>query len=181
MNERRTLSKALTASPVDGGDRSDSPLALGPLHHVTVAVSDVDRSVAFYRDVLGLRPTLEMSFDDEGHQVYLGLPEGASGRAVALRSGRAPAAGVTLVQFAPGPTQPLPHLSAAAGVCLLAFELESVDAVDAAHERVVETGHAAVSEPRWAEVGSFGRLRGVTLRDPDGFLIELYAPEGMQG
>jgi catechol 2,3-dioxygenase-like lactoylglutathione lyase family enzyme len=150
---------------------------LGHLHHVTVAVSDLDRSVAFYRDALGLRATLEMSFDDEGHQVYLGLPHGASGRAVALRTGRSPASGVTLVQFDPLPTQPIPALTAQAGACMFAFELDTAEAVDAAHERLMAAGCEAISEPTWAEIGSFGRIRGVTIRDPDGFLVELYAPE----
>jgi glyoxylase I family protein len=152
-------------------------LELGHLHHVTVAVSDLDRSVAFYRDALGLRATLEMSFDDEGHQIYLGLPEGASGRAVALRTGRTPAAGVTLVQFDPPPIQPIPPLTGQAGACMFAFELDDPEAVDTAYDRLHEAGAEAISEPTWAEIGSFGRIRGVTVRDPDGFLLELYAPE----
>ena len=155
----------------------DQRPTLGPLHHVTVAVSDLARSVRFYRDALGLRATLEMSFDDEGHQIYLGLPEGASGRAVALRSGRAPACGITLCQFDPVPSQPIPPLAAQTGACMFAFELATPDEVDAVYARVIEDGVDAVSPPTWAQIGSFGRIRGVTLRDPDGFLIELYAPE----
>jgi catechol 2,3-dioxygenase-like lactoylglutathione lyase family enzyme len=151
---------------------------LGPLHHVTVAVPDLERSLRFYRDALGLRATLEMSFDDEGHQVYLGLPLGASGRAVALRSGRAPACGITLCQFDPAPTQAVPPLTTQAGACMFAFELPTPSDVDAVYERVTADGVEAVSAPTWAEIGSFGRIRGVTLRDPDGFLVECYAPEG---
>jgi catechol 2,3-dioxygenase-like lactoylglutathione lyase family enzyme len=61
---------------------------------------------------------------------------------------------------------------------MFAFEMASASDVDAAYERVVADGVEAVSPPTWAEIGSFGRIRGVTLRDPDGFLVELYAPEG---
>jgi len=150
---------------------------LAPLHHVTVAVTDLDRSVRFYRDALGLRATLEMSFDDEGHQVYLGLPAGASGRAVAMRSGRSPACGITLCQFDPPPGQAIPALTRQPGACMFAFELGAPDEVDAVYDRVSADGVEAVSPPTWAEIGSFGRIRGVTLRDPDGFLVELYAPE----
>jgi catechol 2,3-dioxygenase-like lactoylglutathione lyase family enzyme len=167
-------SSVSAASP----EMQNGPVKLGPLHHVTVAVSDLERSVRFYRDALGLRATLEMSFDDEGHQIYLGLPAGASGRAVALRSGRAPACGITLCQFDPAPTQGVPPLTAQAGACMFAFELTTPSEVDAVYERVTADGVEAVSPPTWAEIGSFGRIRGVTLRDPDGFLVELYAPEG---
>lgn len=153
---------------------------IGYLHHVTVAVSDLERSLAFYRDGLGARATLEMSFDDEGHQVYLGLPAGASGRAVALRTGRSPAAGITLVQFDPAPSQPIPPVTAQPGACMFAFELDDVAAVDDVYARLTAAGYEAVSEPTWAEIGAYGRIRGVTVRDPDGFLVEFYAPEGSE-
>lgn len=169
------MDTSVTAESTETRDRSPK---LGPLHHVTVAVSDLDRSVRFYRDALGLRPVLEMSFDDEGHQIYLGLPEGASGRAVALRSGRAPACGITLCQFDPPPIDAIPPVTRQPGACMFAFELTTPDEVDDAYARSVEGGVEAISPPTWAEIGSFGRIRGVTLRDPDGFLIELYAPEG---
>jgi len=150
----------------------------GPLHHVTITVRDLDASLAFYRDALGLREGGAFSFDDEAHRVYLGLPDGARGRAVALRSGHAPAAGVTLVAFEPGPTQPVAGPTAQPGVSMVAFEVEDAAAVDAAWEHLRDAGYTAVSEPVWAEVDGFGRVRGVAVRDPDGFLVEFYAPEG---
>jgi catechol 2,3-dioxygenase-like lactoylglutathione lyase family enzyme len=171
------MEASVTAATVD--IRDEQP-RLGPVHHVTVAVSDLERSVRFYRDALGLRAVLEMSFDDEGHQIYLGLPVGASGRAVALRSGRAPACGITLVQFDPVPAQAIPPLTAQPGACMFAFELGAPAEVDGLYERLTAAGEDAISPPTWAEIGSFGRIRGVTLRDPDGFLIELYAPEEAQ-
>jgi len=161
--------------------RAGPGAAFGALHHVTVAVSDLERSTRFYRDALGLRAVLEMSFDDEGHQIYLGLPEGASGRAVALRSGRPPACGITLCQFDPKPSEGIAPLTRQPGACMFAFELSDPDAVDAAYERLVADGVAAISEPTWAEIGAYGRIRGVTVRDPDGFLVELYAAEGSEG
>jgi catechol 2,3-dioxygenase-like lactoylglutathione lyase family enzyme len=56
-------------------------MALGPLGQIHVSVTDLDRSVAFYRDVLGI-PLLfvvagqPMAFFSSGEvRLYLGVPE----------------------------------------------------------------------------------------------------------
>src|SRR5690606_36020821 len=56
-------------------------MALGPLGQVHITVTDVERSVAFYRDVLGIPhlftvPGQPMAFFASGQvRLYLGVPE----------------------------------------------------------------------------------------------------------
>lgn len=56
-------------------------MALGPLGQIHVSVTDLDRSVAFYRDVLGVPflfqvPGQPMAFFRSGDvRIYLGVPE----------------------------------------------------------------------------------------------------------
>lgn len=56
-------------------------MALGPLGQVHISVSDVERSVSFYRDVLGIThlftvPGQPMAFLQSGDvRLYLGVPE----------------------------------------------------------------------------------------------------------
>jgi catechol 2,3-dioxygenase-like lactoylglutathione lyase family enzyme len=58
-------------------------MAVGPLAQIHVSVSDVDRSVAFYRDVLGVSFLFRvqgqpMAFFQSGDvRLYLGTPESA--------------------------------------------------------------------------------------------------------
>jgi methylmalonyl-CoA/ethylmalonyl-CoA epimerase len=57
-----------------------SALHLGQIGQIGITVTDLDRSVAFYRDVLGLKflfrvPNLAF-FDCAGIRLMLGLPEG---------------------------------------------------------------------------------------------------------
>jgi catechol 2,3-dioxygenase-like lactoylglutathione lyase family enzyme len=58
-------------------------MALGPLGQIHVSVTDVERSVAFYRDVLGIAhlftvPGQPMAFFASGEvRLYLGVPENA--------------------------------------------------------------------------------------------------------
>jgi predicted enzyme related to lactoylglutathione lyase len=56
-------------------------MALGPLGQIHISVTDVGRSVAFYRDVLGIEhlftvPGQPMAFFASGDvRLYLGIPE----------------------------------------------------------------------------------------------------------
>ncbi len=56
-------------------------MAVGPLAQIHISVTDLDRSVAFYRDTLGIPllfqvPGQPMAFLDAGHvRLYLGVPE----------------------------------------------------------------------------------------------------------
>jgi catechol 2,3-dioxygenase-like lactoylglutathione lyase family enzyme len=150
---------------------------IGDLHHVTITVANLEASLAFYRDALELRSVADFTFDDEGHQVYMGLPRGARGRANALRSSRPPAVGVTLVEIEPGRGDPPPRQTLEAGSCMLAWELPAAADVDAVHATLTSLGYNAVSEPTWAEVKGWGRVRGIAVHDPDGLLIEFYASE----
>jgi catechol 2,3-dioxygenase-like lactoylglutathione lyase family enzyme len=152
-------------------------MKIGDLHHVTITVADLEASLAFYRDLLELRAVADFTFDDEGHEVYLGLPKGARGRSVALRSSRPPAPGVTLVEIEPGRDEPPPPQTLQAGSCMLAWELPAAAEVDSLHAQLTGAGYHAVSEPTWAEVKGWGRVRGIAVHDPDGLLIEFYATE----
>ena len=38
----------------------EKTMAISEIHHVALAVSDMERSIAFYRDILGFRKTLDM-------------------------------------------------------------------------------------------------------------------------
>ena len=58
----------------------DTTFGLGRIGQISVGVSDIDRAVAFYRDVLGMRflfqfPNLAF-FDCGGVRLMLSIPEG---------------------------------------------------------------------------------------------------------
>src|SRR4051794_16561105 len=132
-------------------------MKLGDVHHLTLSVRDLDASVVFYRDLLGLREVAQFTFDDEGHQVYLGLARGARGRSAALRSSRPPAVGVTLVEIEPAPPAGERAAPLAAGTCMLAWELEAPGDVDALAADLAAAGVESLSGPTWAEVKGWGR------------------------
>jgi lactoylglutathione lyase len=127
--------------------------------HVGVNVVDVDRSVGFYAEALGLDVLLRS--DDEGRAfAFLGH----DGRPV-----------LTLWQQATGryaPDRP--------GLHHVAFEVDSVDAVRAAEARLQALGaefahDGLVAHAEGADSG------GIFFLDPDGTRVEVYAPAGVSG
>jgi len=68
----------------------NTSLSLSTIAQIHLSVADIDRSVVFYRDVLGMRflfqvPGQPMAFFDcDGIRLYLGQPEKESFRSSAL-------------------------------------------------------------------------------------------------
>ncbi|MGB3322155.1 MAG: VOC family protein [Mycolicibacterium fortuitum] len=126
--------------------------------HVGINVTDLDRSVTFYRDALGFEP---LAVNSEGEHRYAFLGSGGTLR-------------LTLWQQSDGrfstETPGLHHLS------FEAASIEEVRTVEAAlkalgtefaHDGVVAHGEGTASG-------------GIFFTDPDGTRLEVYAPTGAQ-
>jgi lactoylglutathione lyase len=125
------------------------------IHHVGLPVSDLDRSVAWYREALGLT-----------HESTAGVPEGVAFM-VAPTGER-----LELLAVDPQPSAwDGPIAALRAGVPHIAW---TVDDLDAAHARAVEAGGRSVWTPRdTPEPG----LRIAFVADPDGNLVELLSSD----
>jgi glyoxylase I family protein len=76
-------------STESGGARTEAPprrLRITGLHHVTLICSSLERAVAFYRDLLGMRVVKQTrNHDDPGaRHFYFGDEEGSPGTVVSL-------------------------------------------------------------------------------------------------
>ena len=114
---------------------------MAELSHAIVFVSDMARSVAFYRDLLGLPVRFESAkwteFETPGSTLALHLAD------------------------VPGNGAPISAEAIPAGVCHLSF---GVDDLDAFHEKMIANGVCCLQPPKEEDFG--GRLAGYA--DPDG-------------
>jgi catechol 2,3-dioxygenase-like lactoylglutathione lyase family enzyme len=144
---------------------------LAHVHHSAVYVRDLDASLHFYRDGLGLQVLMDHEFDGEWRalfdapgdrlrSIFLGNPDSPDTGIVELVAfaGDGTGAGVA----APTPAPPRP------GFFLLSFFVD----VEATLARLAAVG---LDEParRIRVPGPGGDVEMATVRDPDGVLVEL--------
>lgn len=150
-------------------------MAISEIHHVAMAVRDLDRSVNWYLTALGYRATLRMNVGDPTLWRMLGLPEGTTGRSVFVQ-GPTRLGQIELIQWNGDPLEDRPDGPGALrpGPFLLAVETTKPE-LDAAFERVVELGEPIMTEPADAELDNYGIIRSFVACDPDGTLVEFVA------
>ncbi len=137
----------------DGGG-PPAPAPLAELHHLSITVSDLERSVPWYREVLGLRM---VGIDDHaGGQTVLLVT--VSGVVLLLQEHKAHE-GASFSEFRPG----LDHVSFRVdGLRDLLVWSEHLDTLGVAHPPVREEPYGSV----------------LVFRDPDRIQIELFADPG---
>ena len=122
------------------------------LDHLVLTVADIDATVTFYEQVLGMRA---VTFGDGRRALAFG-----TSKINLHQAGH---------EFEPKAARPTPG---SADVCLIAADpLDQVCADLAAHGVTIEEGPVA-------RTGATGPIRSVYLRDPDNNLIEIsnYTP-----
>jgi glyoxylase I family protein len=135
------------------------------IHHTAISTPDLDRSLAFYRDLLGAKVASEFEWPvgAEIADQILGL-QGSSARAVMLKLGNAM---IELFEFkSPDPREGDPKRPVCDhGITHLCLDVTDIQAE---YERLVAAGMTFHCPPQnlgaaWATYG----------RDPDGNVVEL--------
>jgi len=138
------------------------------LHHTGLTVADLDRSLRFWRDAMGM----EVLFQQEKAGGYLEAIVGEPGAHVRMAhlafGGEGPR--IELFQYlAPSGGQ---HLSRPADVGF-AHVCVACDDLDERLERLIAAGGRPFSKPVEVDTGVNKGGRSVYLRDPDGHVVEL--------
>jgi catechol 2,3-dioxygenase-like lactoylglutathione lyase family enzyme len=141
------------------------------VHHTSFTVADLERSVAFFRDVLGL----EVLYVREVRDDYFGRIVGLPGCAVKAALLRLPGSShhVELFQYLEPLGQSVLPRPCDPGSCHLSFLVDDLPGLCTTLQR---NRVDLVSEPIEITAGPNRGGYGVYLRDPNGILIELFQP-----
>jgi glyoxylase I family protein len=123
------------------------------LHHITVICRDLEKTTAFYRDVLGLALVLEGTNDDDPDRrhFWFGDAEGTPG---------------TLISFLEYDSMP-DGVTGAGSTHHFAFAVDSAEELDAWRDYLRSRGVPST------EVLDRGRFSSLYCRDPDGHIVEI--------
>ena len=144
-------------------------MQVGSVYHTGFTVSDIERSLTFYRDVLGL----ELVKRQTGTAPYLARVTGFAGvrLEIALLQPADGGSMLELLQYVSHPAPATDRATNRPGNGHLCFK---VDAVRGACAELRRRGVTLVSEPTEITAGAHAGGWAVYLRDPDGFTVELY-------
>jgi catechol 2,3-dioxygenase-like lactoylglutathione lyase family enzyme len=145
-------------------------MPIGAVSHIAIGVHDMERSLRFYRDLLGLRPDIDREIElktPEGprrrREVYLRWSDGPRGTFVVLDQQLPVAEGEPLALFR-------------VGVHHIGF---LVDDLESTYARLVAAGvPVVVPLTRTADSKAYGEVSGDSFmtaffRDPDGTVVQL--------
>lgn len=148
---------------------------IGRIYHVGLTVSDLDRSVAFYRDVLGLTYQGEMVMTGDATDALFQRKDCKVRLAYLNGSEHVEAPPVELIQFVGDAAEKEAPGLFAPSISELCFY---TDAIDAVYERLLSKGVDCLSPPvafDFTDQG-FGKSKAFYFKDPDGIILEMMQP-----
>lgn len=145
-------------------------MTVSRIDHVGITVSDLDRALGFYRDLLGLRVIADSTVSEPEVAELLGL-DSARLRIVDLDSGDGRL--VELIQYLEPKRRRIAYDSSDPATAHVAFTVDDLAAVRerlrAAGATIVSRRPITINEPG----GAFDGAICLYVRDPDGMILEL--------
>lgn len=139
--------------------------------HIGLTVRDIDRSIAFYRDLLGLALEGQLVMEGEATDRLFGR-KGCRCRVAYLNGGSTISAPpVELLAFTDKPAEPSPPALFQTSISELCFRVADIAAF---HRHLVDHGVDCLSEPQLFDFTAtgFGKSLAFYFRDPDGIILE---------
>lgn len=145
---------------------------LNEIAHVGITVSDIERSVSFYRDVLGLRYINSMTMKGKETDLLFNRANCVVHLAYLNGSDQLLSPPIELIHFTAGDSKKEMsdlHKTSISEIC---FRVKDIDAV---YKNLKEKQVEFLSEPQFFDYSDqgFGKSKAVYFRDPDGVILEL--------
>ena len=148
---------------------------VGRIYHVGLTVSDLDKSIAFYRDVLGLKFQGEiMMVGEETDKMF--QKKNCKARVAYLNgSENIETPPVELIQFVDNDFKKVQSNLFETSISELCFYTDDIDSV---YKALIENHVECLSEPQYFDfrADGFGESRAFYFRDPDGIILEMMQP-----
>jgi glyoxylase I family protein len=151
---------------------SRSKVNAGSIHHLTIGVTNLEASMHFYCEGLGLRKTLDTVVGGASFERLLRLPNGSTARTVFLQ-GETRLGQIELVEWRTGVTESVnPKRPGSIGPCVFSFSVSSEE-FDPVLLQLKEAGAIFWDEPVVSILDGYGEITASIVEDPDGNVIEI--------
>lgn len=148
---------------------------IGRIYHVGLTVTNMDKSISFYRDILGLRFEGEILMT--GEETNRLFQRECSGVRVAYLNGsdQINAAPVELIQFLDTTVKRNASDLFTTSISEVCFFTDDIDLV---YQRLINNNVECLSSPQYFDFTAqgFGKSKALYFKDPDGIILELMQP-----
>jgi catechol 2,3-dioxygenase-like lactoylglutathione lyase family enzyme len=152
--------------------KTNKKISAGSLHHVTIGVTNLEASIDFYSEGLGLRKTLDSVVGGAPFERLLRLPGGSTARTVFLQ-GETRVGQIELVEWRTGLTQNAnPQRPGSIGPSVLSFSVSAAEFTQVLLQ-LKEAGAVFWGEPIVSILDGYGEITASIVEDPDGNVIEI--------
>ena len=145
------------------------------IYHVGLTVSDLDRSIAFYRDILGLEFQGEIFMAGEETDRLFRMKD-TKARVAYLNGSKAiEAPPIELIQFVDNKVKKVKGNLFTTSISEVCFYTDDIERV---YNSLIENHVECLSEPQYFDfrANGFGESRAFYFRDPDGIILEMMQP-----
>ena len=145
---------------------------VGRIYHVGLTVSDLDRSIAFYRDILGLAFQGEIFMEGKETDKMFRRAN-CKARVAYLNGSKAiETPPVELIQFVDSEIHKEQSDLFTTSISEVCFYTDDIDSV---YKTLIENHVECLSEPQYFDfrANGFGESRAFYFRDPDGIILEM--------
>ena len=143
--------------------------------HIGVTVTDIERSIAFYRDTLGLSFRGELLMQGEATD-RLFARKGCKVKVAYLNgSDEILAPPIELLEFIDKPAEKAPSSLFLTSISEICFRVKDIEAL---YAHLQEHGVECLSEPQFFDFTSMGhgKSKAIYFKDPDGIVLEAMQP-----
>ena len=148
---------------------------VGQIFHVGLTVSDLKRSIAFYRDVLGLYFLGEILMEGPETEKMFGR-KGCKARVAYLNAfEQSDLPPVELIQFEDEAAAVVQSNLFSTSISELCF---FTDDIEETYQQLCDQNVECLSEPQYFDFSNkgFGKSKAFYFRDPDGIILEMMQP-----
>ncbi len=148
---------------------------VGRIYHVGLTVSDLDKSISFYRDILGLEFQGEILMVGEETDKLFNRKNCQARIAYLNGSKNIEVPPIELIQFLGNEINKVQADLFTTSISEVCFYTDDIDSV---YEHLVENKVECLSEPQYFDFTSqgFGRSKAFYFKDPDGIILEMMQP-----